>query len=671
MQEWNDVISGLTVNARACLETGVTILIRSVLPLAAALTAGWLLRNRDARGRARIYAMGLAATMLLCPLSLMVKGSAMWSVALPTARQVTNSVSELPPFKDTVSTGRGRSIESRESTPSTVTSDARPITPTAPSDPLPSRPGALPTDFFYAAVLLVWLGGAGASLAWLCLCQYQIARVRGRAVPASDRQLVALMDELCGTLRVKRPELLVSADTTSPFVSGLLRPCVIVPATLLSRTDSSTLRAILAHEMHHIVSGDIAWALAARLSCIVLWPQPLLRLLVNRWREAMEEACDSAALKHDCSPQSYARCLVRIAEAFTSLPTKHAAALGIANSRYMLGRRVERILNSRARTASRLPPVVFGSAIMLFGFVLALSCRLVAAQPPQPAKPETPSTASPVKPAQEPPAATEDERRRDREQELYRKGMEAARIEWERGRAKRNRARDSRRRAEQAAKELRDRAAALERQTGRGAQGDKLRAERAAEKRAAELLAEQRDLERQAERRAAEHVAARKTAEMEARRAADQMADSSRELEFLQKALMDREATLSALNLKYSAAHPKIREAQAVIDSLRQRLDELNRSRASIRERAALASAARQSETESLDRAAKLRAELAARDTKRSQDRATLLAEQARLRSEQTRRADETAALKAQVAELKAQLERLQRQQEELRKKGN
>ena len=78
--------------------------------------------------------------------------------------------------------------------------------------------------------------------------------------------MIGLLDELRGAMGCRRPvELREVPDLTSPATAGWRRPVILLPDDWRSWDDSER-RAVLAHELAHIVRGDYAAGLLARLA---------------------------------------------------------------------------------------------------------------------------------------------------------------------------------------------------------------------------------------------------------------------------------------------------------------------------------------------------------------------------------------------------------------------
>ncbi len=81
------------------------------------------------------------------------------------------------------------------------------------------------------------------------------------------------------------------------FCAGLLRPRVYLSATARDRLSKAELRAVLAHEGHHVRRRDPLRLLAARILAEALFFVPALHRLERRYAELAELAADEAAVR--------------------------------------------------------------------------------------------------------------------------------------------------------------------------------------------------------------------------------------------------------------------------------------------------------------------------------------------------------------------------------------
>lgn len=109
----------------------------------------------------------------------------------------------------------------------------------------------------------------------------------------------------------------ISDATSLPFVSGILRPKIILPRGLYVDGLSSVQRkSILLHEWAHIRHKDLLAMLFARVVSCIFWFLPTVYLSYFLMRRNQEIAADEVALEH-LGPGSrihFAQALVKLAE---------------------------------------------------------------------------------------------------------------------------------------------------------------------------------------------------------------------------------------------------------------------------------------------------------------------------------------------------------------------
>ncbi len=81
------------------------------------------------------------------------------------------------------------------------------------------------------------------------------------------------------------------------FCAGLVRPRVFLSASARDRLSEDELRAVLAHEGHHVLRRDPLRLLAARILAQALFFVPALHRLERRYADLAELAADEAAVR--------------------------------------------------------------------------------------------------------------------------------------------------------------------------------------------------------------------------------------------------------------------------------------------------------------------------------------------------------------------------------------
>lgn len=192
---------------------------------------------------------------------------------------------------------------------------------------------------FGALLVALWAGAAAFRLTELGISATRLRRLLRSAVPAAPTtEIAALL--ATGPRRVR---LCTSALVQKPSVAGFLRPCILLPPTLLAGLSEAELAQVVLHELEHLRRYDDWINLLQQISQVLLPLNPALVWLNRRLSFERELACDDQVLAGTHARKAYALCLARVAE--NSLAQRGASlALGILGRAPELKLRVERIL---------------------------------------------------------------------------------------------------------------------------------------------------------------------------------------------------------------------------------------------------------------------------------------------------------------------------------------
>ncbi len=161
------------------------------------------------------------------------------------------------------------------------------------------------------AVLALAAAAAGSIQLALGLGAIVACRRRGRAV--DDPTMLGLLGELRTAMGCrKRVELREVADLAGPATAGWLRPVVLLPVDWRS-WDASERRAVLAHELAHVLRGDYAAGLVARLAVALNYYHPLVHWAAGQLRMQQELAADAIGARHAGGRGGYLVALSRLA----------------------------------------------------------------------------------------------------------------------------------------------------------------------------------------------------------------------------------------------------------------------------------------------------------------------------------------------------------------------
>ena len=186
----------------------------------------------------------------------------------------------------------------------------------------------------------------------ICVQITRLMRLRlllKRAGPAPG-EFLSIVDELSAMLGVRAPQVRISADIKSPLICAIGRPVLMWPASQLAALGDNALRAVILHELAHLLRRDhlVGW-LELVASCFWWW-DPLFWYVRHQLRETAELACDAwvTALIPE-GRRDYARALVDLAE-FDSQRLGTIPALGVAEgSKHLFERRLVMIMGESVR----------------------------------------------------------------------------------------------------------------------------------------------------------------------------------------------------------------------------------------------------------------------------------------------------------------------------------
>lgn len=242
-----------------------------------------------------------------------------------------------------------------EVTATTQSASAKPATESVPGDAAEARVVDSTPSWFAISewrqtnVLLrftfwVWLCGVIWMSAWHVM-GWWVARKYGRDgtdvpdfVLSSVRQVARRLG-IERTIRVRQ-----TCAIGGPAVMGILRPVLLLPASVISGLTVAELEALLAHELAHVKRFDYVMNLVQSVVESMLFYHPAVWLVSRRLRVEREYCADDLALQV-CRRDLYVRTLVNVAELAQPRP-QHALA---ATDGHLLSR-VRRLLPVESAT---------------------------------------------------------------------------------------------------------------------------------------------------------------------------------------------------------------------------------------------------------------------------------------------------------------------------------
>src|SRR5207247_10882194 len=177
----------------------------------------------------------------------------------------------------------------------------------------------LSRETLLSAVVCLYFAGVAWMLVRLARGYRHLSRLlrSAKEAPKEVRQLFETMFPFR-----RRPRLLVSPLVRVPLSCGVLKPAVVLPASLCEPEARTPLRWVFAHELAHLRRRDAVACLLVGVALAVYWFVHWLWALRRRVRLCQEYIADAAAVAEAGPPEDYAEFLL----AWSTAPVLPAGA---------------------------------------------------------------------------------------------------------------------------------------------------------------------------------------------------------------------------------------------------------------------------------------------------------------------------------------------------------
>ncbi|YCM42896.1 M56 family metallopeptidase [Verrucomicrobiaceae bacterium 227] len=163
-----------------------------------------------------------------------------------------------------------------------------------------------------------------------------------------------------------QPAMIWSQKVASPVVTGILRPMIVLPVSLMSGLPREQAIAVLSHELAHLRRFDHLIVVFQRLLEALFFFHPAVWFLSRRLDQEREKSCDDLVIKAGHNRADYAEALVNLAS-----ETRPTLALAAAKNAH-LKERIFRILNHPQPTTVQVNRggwLTIATAILALGFI--------------------------------------------------------------------------------------------------------------------------------------------------------------------------------------------------------------------------------------------------------------------------------------------------------------
>src|SRR5262249_3328792 len=125
-----------------------------------------------------------------------------------------------------------------------------------------------------------------------------------------------------------------------PCVFGLVRPVILIPATMTDRLSAEEWNAVLLHEASHIQRRDNLTGAVHMIVATLFWFYPLVWRIGKQLIKEREQACDEAVVRLMGNPEAYASGILNVCKFY--MESRIASSPGVAGSN--LRKRIEGIM---------------------------------------------------------------------------------------------------------------------------------------------------------------------------------------------------------------------------------------------------------------------------------------------------------------------------------------
>ncbi len=229
----------------------------------------------------------------------------------------------------------------------------------------------------------LWVAGAAVHLLVNALraCRgYRRLREDRRPVPPNELRNMAILLQPYGAPQL--PPIWELDDAGQPFVWGLLRGSVYVPAGFHTIENPTHKRDILAHEVSHVIRYDAAVNTLQVVAQALFWFHPLVWWVNRRICHEREKCCDEMVLARlHTTPRDYCLAIVETL-ARTRQSTQAAPAMAVAGPLRHIQERIRTMLRPGKRFYKR-PGVIAITLVILATLLVTPTAVLLTSRPMQ------------------------------------------------------------------------------------------------------------------------------------------------------------------------------------------------------------------------------------------------------------------------------------------------
>jgi ankyrin repeat protein/beta-lactamase regulating signal transducer with metallopeptidase domain len=315
----------------------------------------FVLKNKSAHVRYLLWLIVLAKCIVpplfAVPLAILPpERPGLLTLPMPSQAEMTTSIPEIPQREPPI-------------TVKPIVTSQRTVRPT------PAQTVALLWLTGAAVFLLVAIGKAIRTNRWL--------KRRRRNIPANVKNAIERAFTEFGLK--KYPRVWLIEGIGQPFVWGLFRGSIYLPAKFASNGSGSFRRDLLGHELCHILRFDAAANLLQVISQAIFWFHPFVWWANKRIRAEREKCCDEMAIARiGVTPKDYSTAIVNIlVSEYES--TRPVPSLAIAGPVKNIEERIKTMLRPGKKFYKR-PSLIAATVVLLLALLIVPTALVLTAR---------------------------------------------------------------------------------------------------------------------------------------------------------------------------------------------------------------------------------------------------------------------------------------------------
>lgn len=220
-----------------------------------------------------------------------------------------------------------------------------------------SLPQALPA-WVLGLIGCAWIFGAAVRFIQISASRLSSRRLVADADNVADGKAIRALSDMCFEVGLSRsPFIKESPWALQPMLIGGETPTIVLPYGASAKIEQNKLRAVVAHELAHLVHRDLQWGWLLSAVQTVFWFHPIVWLASRHVSLLQEVSADKVAMwSTGSSPSEYADILL----SFAAAPRTSILHFALSGHASALQERV-RMLYSRP---SAMRPSIVGSALV-------------------------------------------------------------------------------------------------------------------------------------------------------------------------------------------------------------------------------------------------------------------------------------------------------------------